>query len=295
MTQGSTINKSQNYGVNDIGAVEPVPVTGEGHLEVALHDPVLPFGAVHVENMMPIYQSDAVYGLNSGQVATVVSGSGAATGSGMFALSTGTTIYSQSVLLGRKRLRYRAGQGVISRFTALYTAPVANSYQLVGAGHAEDGVYVGYGNTNDLTDTSFGILYVKNGVREVKTLTITTGATGAGNVTVTLNGTAFTVPVTGASNIQRTVYEIASYASYTGWDAYPSGSTVVFVRKSAGTTAGTQSLGVAATGTVGSIAQTTAGVASTDTFIKKSQFNGDTLDGNGNKRAFENKKDCRSC
>ena len=63
-------------GQTDGGNFVNVPVTQEGHLEVALHDPILPFGSIHVENLTPIYQTDAVYGINSGQVATKTSGSG---------------------------------------------------------------------------------------------------------------------------------------------------------------------------------------------------------------------------
>jgi hypothetical protein len=271
------------YGEQDNGTNKKLAVTSEGHAEVAIHDPLLPFGSVHTESLIPIFQTDAVYGINSGQSTTTVSGSGAVTGTdNLFSCNTGTTIYSQAVLLGRKRLRYRAGQGVVARFTALYSAPVANSYAIAGVGTASDGVYFGYGDTSDLSNTEFGILYVKGGVREVKTLTVTTGATSANNCTITLNGTAFTVPLTNASNIQKTVYEIASYASYTGWDAYPASSTtVVFVRKSAGTTAGTQSFAAGSTGAAATIAQTKAGVASTDTFISQSDWNGDKLDGTG--------------
>lgn len=269
-------------GKTDAGGEVDLSATGEGHLEVAIHSPRLPFGSIHTESLTPIFQTDAVYGINSGQVTSVTSGSGGVTGTdNLFTCSTGTTIYSQGVLLGRKRLRYRAGQGVIGRFTALYSAHVDNSYILAGFGTASDGVYFGYGNTSDLTDNRFGILYVRGGVREVKTLTVTTGATVSGNATVTLNGTAFTVALTNASNIQRTVWEI-SQGTYTGWDAYPASSTtVVFVRKSAGTTAGTQSYSAGATGSSASIAQTKAGVASTDTFIPQADWNGDKLDGTG--------------
>ena len=277
----SLVTRSVLMGQTDGGQWGYVPVSQEGHLEVALHDPLLPFGSLHVENMTPIFQTDAVYGLNEGQVSSVVTGSGTATGTdSLFEVSTGTTIYSQGVLLGRKRLRYRAGQGVVARFTGVFTSPVANSYQLVGVGHAEDGVYVGYGDTNDLTNTEFGVLYVNRGVREVKTLTVTTGATSVGNVTITLNGTAFTVAVTNSSNIQRTVWEI-SQGTYAGWDAYPSGATVVFLRKSSGTTAGTQSFSAGTTGSAATIVQTKAGVASTDLFISQSDWNGDKLDGTG--------------
>jgi hypothetical protein len=277
------LTRSIIYGQTDSGDFHSVPVTQEGHLEVSLHDPVLPFGSVHTESLTPVFQFDGVYQANPGQVLATTSGSGTATTTnGMLTATTGTTIYSQGIFTSRKRLRYRAGQGIVGRFTAKFTAPVDNSYQLVGFGHAEAGVYVGYGNTSDLTDNRLGILHVTGGLREIKTLTVTTKATAAGNVTVTLNGTAYTVAVTDATagTLQQTVWDI-SRGTYAGWDAYPTGATVVFVRKSAGTTAGTQSFAAGATGSAATIAQTRAGAASTDTFYPQDEWNGDKLDGTG--------------
>lgn len=274
-----TLHRSIIAGRTDGGVYKNVPVDNNGHIEVAIHSPRLPFGSIHTEQMTPVFQTDAVYGLNNGQVTSVATGSGAVSGSGgMFSCSTGATIYSQAVLLGRKRLRYRPGQGIVGRFTALYTTPVANSYQLVGVGHAEDGVYFGYGNTSDLSDTRFGILYVKNGVRETRTLTITTASSTAGTVLVTLNGVVFTIDVTNSANIQRTVWEV-SQGTYAGWDAYPSGTTIVFVAKSSGAKSGAYTF-VGATA-VGTFAQTKAGVASTDTFVAQEDWNGDKMDGTG--------------
>jgi hypothetical protein len=272
-----------NPGTKDNGQPINQAMTAEGHVEVAIHAPRLPFGSVHTESLTPIFQTDAVYGINSGQTSTFTSGSGTATTSNSaFVVTTGTTIYSQGVILGRKRLRYRAGQGVVGRFTAVYNTPAAYSYQVVGFGHAEDGLYFGYKDIAGSSSPEFGILYVNRSVREVKTLTVTTKATSAGNVTVTLNGTAFTVAVTDATTgtLQKTVWDI-SQGTYTGWDAYPSGATVVFVRKSGGTTAGTQSFGAGATGSAATIAQTQAGATGTETFIPQSSWNGDKLDGTG--------------
>ena len=79
----------------------------------------------------------------------------------------------------RRRLRYRAGQGVVGRFAGYFTAGVANSIQVMGYGHAEDGFYFGYNGT------SFGILYSNRGVREVRTLTITTASTATRATTST--------------------------------------------------------------------------------------------------------------
>jgi len=277
----SLVTRSVLMGQTDGGEWKFVPVSNEGHIEVAIHSPRLPFSSIHTENLTPVFQSDGVYGINTNLQATTTSGSGVATTvDSSFSISTGTTIFSQGVIQSRKRLRYRAGQGVVGRFAGYYSNPVVNSYQLMGYGSPEDGFYFGYGDTNDLSNTEFGILYVNRGVREVKTLTITTGATSSGNVTITLNGTAFTVAVTNSSNIQRTVWEI-SQGVYAGWTAYPVGATVVFLRGSAGVTAGTQTFGAGATGSAGTIVQTKVGVASTDLFIPQSQWNGDRLDGQG--------------
>lgn len=268
-------------GHTDNGQYIPLAGTQEGHLEVSLHDPILPFGSIHTESLTPIYQFDAVYGIDEENELLIATGSGTASASdGMFYVSTGTTQYSQGVLVSKKRLRYRAGQGIVGRFTTLFTPPVSGSYQLVGLGHAEAGIYIGYGNTNNLADTSLGILHVTDGVRETKTLTVTAGATSNGNVAITLNGTSHVVPVTNSSNIQRTCWEI-SQGTYTGWDVYPVSASVVFVRNSAGVTAGTQSFSAGATGAGATIVQTVSGVASTDTFYPQSAWNGDKLNGSG--------------
>lgn len=260
-------------GLKDNGKFGIAAMTQENHLEVAIHSPRLPFGSIHAERMTPIFQTDSVYGLNLGQVNYGSSLSGAVAGAdSFFSISTGTTIYSQAYLQSRKRLRYRSGQGVIGRFTALYTSPVTSSYQVVGFGHAEDGVYFGY------KDLEFGILWSSRGKREVQTLTITTASTTAQNVTVTLNGVAFTVAVTNSANIQRTVYEI-SQGIFTGWKAAARGATIIFVADAVGNKAGAFSL--TATTAIGTFAETQAGQATTEVFIPQTDWNGDKLDGTG--------------
>ena len=141
------------HATTDRGNAKALSTTPEGHLEVAIHGPTLPFGSIHAETLTPIFQSDAVYGINNGQVSigSSLSGSVVAT-DGTFTISTGATIYAAANIQSRKRLRYRAGQGVVGRFAGLFTTGVANSYQVAGFGHAEDGVYFGY------KGTSFGVL-----------------------------------------------------------------------------------------------------------------------------------------
>lgn len=63
-------------GTDDAGDAVNIPVTQEGHMEVALHAPRLPFGAIHTENLRAVFQADGVYGVNSTLNNTGVSGTG---------------------------------------------------------------------------------------------------------------------------------------------------------------------------------------------------------------------------
>jgi hypothetical protein len=161
---------------------------------------------------------------------------------------------------------------MIGRFTAMFTTGVANSYQVAGFGHAEDGVYFGY------KGAEFGILYNNRGKREVQTLTVSVGSSHAENITVTLGGVAHSIAVTNSASTLKTAYEI-SQGTYTGWRAEAVGSTVIFVSDSVGDKTGTFSiLGTSATGT---FAETQAGQAVTESFIPQSSWNGDKMDGTG--------------
>lgn len=264
-------------GVNDAGESQAASMTAEGHLEVAIHGPRNPFGSIHTESLTPVFQSDAVYGINSQQIRTTTNSSGTATASdSAFVCATGTTSGGFGTIQSRKRLRYRAGQGTVGRFAGYFTTGVANSVQVMGFGHAEDGFYFGYNGT------SFGILYSRRGVREVRTLTVTTASTATNNYNVTLNGTTYNVTATNNGSTVKTAFEI-SQGTFAGWEAQAVGSTVVFVRSSAGTASGSYSLAQSGAGTpaAGSFAQTKAGAAATETWTAQSSWNGDKLNGTG--------------
>ena len=262
-------------GQDDAGNFQNVPVTPEGHLEVAIHGPLLPFGSIHAEGLTPVFQYDAVYGVNSEQInaTTILSGTATASDS-VFVVSTGATQLGRGTLTTKKRLRYRSGQGFVGRFTAAFSAGTSGGFQVAGFGHSEDGLFFGR------LGTSYGIYYSQRGVQEARTLTVSTGATAAGNVTITLNGTAFTVAVTNASNVYRTAWEIGQ-ATYAGWTAQVVGATVIFQRAVAGVASGTYSFSAGTTGSAASIAQTKAGAAINTQFIAQSSWNGDKLDGTG--------------
>jgi hypothetical protein len=269
----SEVTRSILFGRTEGGIYQNLPVDSSGHLQVAIHSPVGPFGSVHTESLRPIFQIDGVYGVPEFEARTNVSGSGVASASNsLLTVSTGTTINSTAAIQSRKRLRYRPGQGTAMRFTSLFTTPVANSYQVMGMGHSEDGYYFAY------KDTTFGILYNHHGVREIQTLTVTVASTTTENITVTLAGVAHAVAVTNSASTLRTAYEI-SLGTYAGWQAEQIGSTVVFVARDAGNKVGTFS--ITATTAVGTFAETKAGVTPTEVFIPQTDWNVDKMNGAG--------------
>jgi len=286
-TMVAPITRSIAVGQTDGGNYVNVPVTPEGHLEVALHDPILPFGAVHTESLTPIFQTDAVYGINLEEtVVTTGLGfdAGPAIGSNtgsvtsadsMFTCSTGTTAYSFGSLQSKKRLRYRAGQGLVGRFTALYSTPQASSVSVAGFGSGEDGYYFGYNGT------SFGILHSKDAIREIQTFTVSAATSTGGTVTFRLNGLDTQVTLATSATTTLTANDIASQ-SFPGWTVEARGATVIFLANAVGDKAGTFSITLGtAVGTNGTFAETRAGVAATDTWIAQSAWNGDVCDGTG--------------
>lgn len=267
----------------DNGGSTTLKATAEGHLEVAIHGPRLPFGSVHTESLEPEFQVDAVYDINPEQMIETtginVPGTTSATITGdnnLFECSTGTTAYSFASLQTKDRLRYRPGQGSIVRYTAVFSEPVASSILVAGCGTSESGFYFGYNGT------SFGILHSTGGVREIQTLTITTASTDTNDYEVELSGTTFNVTATNNGSTTKTAYEIAQ-GTYTGWKAEQRGNTVIFLADSVGDKTGSFSIAQtgAATPTAGTFAETLAGVAGTDTWIPQSSWNGDKLDGTG--------------
>lgn len=277
----ANLGRNVIVGQTSNGNFTNVPVTAEGHLEVELHGPRLPFGSIHTEKLTPVFQLDGVYGINQKTMRSDTSNGGSAyTENSAFVVENGTSLYAAATLQSKARLRYRPGQGVVGRYTAVFDTPSTFSYQVAGFGHPEDGVYFGYKSLS--VDTpEFGILYVERGVREIQTLTLTAAA--AESITLNVGNDAFGSPVSGtttltSTNLNRAAYEI-SQMDIPGWDLYPSGDTVVFLAGSAGNKGGTFSL-VAST-TSGTFAETRAGASPTETFIPQSEWNGDVMDGSG--------------
>ena len=120
------------------------------------------FGTLETGELVPVFQGDFVYGLNT-QIwnTAVVSGSTIDTNTSRLRIQSGTGSTNYGYITSKKIIRYRAGQGTIARFTPLFTAGVVNNTQLWGVGTMAsnvpvDGYFFGY------SGTTYGIAYYNN-------------------------------------------------------------------------------------------------------------------------------------
>ena len=154
------ITKSVIVGQTDGGDFVFVGTDPEGALKIHVTDRTSPFGELVVTNLTPIIQADFVYGINANLFSSTLTGSGTATSTSQMGIASTTANASSSALIQTtRRAKYRAAEGILARFTAQFTAGVANSTQTAGMRNAEiDGWFIGYNGT------SFGICYRRNSV-----------------------------------------------------------------------------------------------------------------------------------
>jgi hypothetical protein len=252
---------------------------------VGISGPLSSFNELNVSELSPVAQCDFIYGVNTNinNILTFAGGTVTAV-SGVANVSSGVSVTGSADVALRRNLKYRPGQGSLSRVTALFGTPASGNVQIVGPGNAESGYYFGYAETN------FGIFHYENAQREVRKLTVTTGA-GTGLVTVTLDGRSVSVPVTGGNNVNRTSYELSKY-DYSnvgvGWLADAIDGTVFFISSRPSPYTGSYS--VAGDSIVGSFSSVIAGSGSTVTFISQSSWNIDKMDGTGQSRMLLDKQ-----
>lgn len=112
------------------------------------------FGELSVTNMTPVVQELFTYNINSRIWDTTTANSGTVSiVDHMANVGSGTTTASTSKLQSIHRVKYRPGEGVLGRFTALFTSGVAGTTQLAGVGDDDNGFFFGYNGT------SFGIMH----------------------------------------------------------------------------------------------------------------------------------------
>ena len=227
------------------------------------------FGEVISVPITPVIQLDALYDLDPREFETFTFGTGTTESTGtLFKTHTGTGAYGYSVIRSRRVIRYRPGQGALTRFTAAFDNPQAGVTLRAGYFNQENAIQIGYNGTQ------FGVLRATGGKAEIATITITSNT--AGTATITLAGVATNVTLS-TTNTTTSAKEIAA-ASFSGWIAEQTDNTVTFLATSLGAKSGAYTVGGTATGTA-SVVQT--GVAQTENWTYQSSFNVDKLDGTG--------------
>jgi len=186
------------------------------------------------------------------------------------------------VLRSRRLCRKRPGKPTRYRFTAAFTEGVALSQQFAGAFSATDALFVGY------LGATFGVMRRIPGTVAIHRLTITVGAFGVEELTLTLDGVAFVFSTAGALSTTALAEFIAEQTEtvLTGWSAFAPqsvGATVTFVQGVPGVAAGAFTLASdgAAVGTLAEIQPGLANVATeaSGAFVPRASWNIDKLDG----------------
>ena len=269
-------------GTLESGDTQRISASPDGHLEVAVRDPSSAYDEVRGVNLKPRVQIDAYYGLlteSDHEVRAESGGTVTASGS-MFVLNSGTSSGGLAQVRSRRLLRARSGQGVTSRFSALFdsTNAVADSAQYWGPITATEGVFVGY------SGATFGATRRIAGAQAIRKLTVSAGASGAESLSIVVNGAAPVVVAVASGSAAQNAAKIAT-ATFTGWVVQSVGAVIVFRQVDPAADVGAFTF----TNTTGggtcaaTWAQTLAGAPNDDDteFVAQADWNRDVLDGSG--------------
>jgi hypothetical protein len=240
-------------------------------LPVDIKNPITGFGELQVAENTAFIQGTGVYEFIPANFRTFNFASGT-TGivDRMFTVASGTSLFGYGAIQSFRSLNYKAGQGGLARFTAVFHNSTTDHWSGVGLVNLSDELSFGYNGT------TFGIWHRKDGVAECRTITVTGASGGSTDLTLTLNGVAYTIPLTSGTTAHN-ANEIATWlnANQGVWAADQIGATVIIIAQSDAPKSGTYSFSHAtATGT---ITQNKAGVTKTSTHIPQANWNVNTF------------------
>lgn len=190
-----------------------VSTSSQNSLNVSILEPKTSFGCLLTEHLVPRVQIDAMYGILLSDVEPVAyNGASCSASDCLFHIDSGTTVGGYAVLRSRRVTRYRSGQGVRFRFSAMFSSPVVNSLQGSGAMSPTDGLLFGY------LHTTFGLIRLMSGKTAIYRLQFDTGTSGSEIHTIVLNGTSFTYTSTSDNlSTNELAEEIAENKVFSGW------------------------------------------------------------------------------
>lgn len=242
------------------------------------------FGEPLAVQITPVFQLDGLYGIQEDRFykSTDKGGITEIDSNGLMTAKTSALSDSFATLTSLRAVRYRPGQGSMARFTAMFPqSGVAGYEQLAGYLNQSDALAVGFDGEN------FGILRRYNSHGHTAKFDITAPAAGAETVTITLDGAAYDVSVTNANN--NTDFSAAEIAREFNAN-HPTASfiadviddSIYFIFHNGHPVPLTGAFSITSTGALAATyTALQAGVTPNDTWVHQTDFNIDTLDGNG--------------
>lgn len=275
---GNPISVSRNANVNSL--VNPLYISGEIVTKPGGATSTSAFGENLSVPVTPVVQLDAIYGLDPNKFQSYTSFSGNVVLNGpLFECNTGNTQYGYGVIRTKRSVRYRPGQGAVARFTAAFTGNVAgygySGYiQRAGFFTQEQAIQIGFDGTR------FGVMRQEGGKATIYRLKVNAAASTNATVSLTLNNVLFSIPIT-SGTVQHNAQEIGAFNFGSNWLVSAAEDEVIFLSSTVGALVGTFSVSdnnAAFDSTLSLIQQ---GVAHTEYWTYREDFNIDTLDGNG--------------
>lgn len=274
---------------NDIG--NPIPVsanTTSNSIDNPIHvktisasaSGVSAFGEPLAVPVTPIIQLDAIYGLDPDKFQTYTAlGGGVDVDGPLMECSSGTSQYGYGVLRSKRSVRYRPGQGAVARFTAAFTTTgggggYSGYTQRAGFFTQENAIQVGFDGTQ------FGVMRQDGGKATIYRLKINAAATGSSTVSLTLNGTLYSVPIT-SGTVAFNTQEIAGFNYGSGWLVNSAEDEVIFASTTVGVMTGAFTVTDDSAQFDSTLTVLQQGVAHTEYWTYQNDFNIDKLDGTG--------------
>lgn len=263
----------------DLATINPLPVKmGGGSAssfgEVMTVSPTVEIEG-YLESCLDSREWEIFTGANDGYVDI---------GTGMANFRIGESLLAYTSVRSRNFVPYSPGKGVTVRFTAAFNSGVANSLQLVGPYHAEDGFGVGYDGEN------FGVFHRYGRKQHIQKLSITSAASIAGTGSIVINGTPNIFRVDAAGNIWDDARNIASGTTFVEnsffgttilWETQAISGNVYFTRNSHGPITGEFSFNSGTTNLAATFSQFQSGVDGNLVWTYQSGFSYDALSGSG--------------
>ena len=221
-----------------------------------------------------VIQLDGIYGATSDVIQTYNNGTGSSAGSNaqIFRVESGTSQGGYGVLRSKRFMRYRPGQGIVTRFTAAFTQGVASSLQFAGLANQENRLAFGFHGDR------FGIVRSTGGKATIYLMDMTVAPNATQTATITLNGVDYTVTLgnTGEDVAIQTICN--RVGGYGGWLVQQTDGAMMWLAPTLGPMNGTFSF--TSTGN----AQATfilkqQGIAQTDYWTYQEDWNVDRMDG----------------